>query len=89
MPSEMIVDNLCTKLDTPHKELFFLSEIDFQNFDYLMVCHQIQDKKRCQCCLAEYLNNIASLLLNGFHTESNKMKCLRNAALGKKWELLL
>ena len=35
--------------------------------------------------MAEYLNNITPKLLDGFHTESKKIKYLSNAILDKKW----
>ena len=35
--------------------------------------------------MVEYLNNITPQLVDGFHTESNKIKYLHDAVLGKKW----
>ena len=36
--------------------------------------------------MVEYLNNITPHAVDGFHTELNKIRYLRNAVLGKKWE---
>ena len=36
--------------------------------------------------MAEYLNNIIPKHLDGFNTEINKIRYLRNAELGEKWE---
>ena len=47
--------------------------------------HQIQGEKEGLERIVEYLNNITPLLVEGFHTESNKIRYLRNAVLGKKW----
>ena len=50
-----------------------------------MARHQIQDEKDCLHLMVEYLNNITSQLVDSFHTESSKIRYLRNAVFGKKW----
>ena len=35
--------------------------------------------------MVEYLNNITAKLMDVFHTESNKIRSLRNAVLGQNW----
>ena len=50
-----------------------------------MTRHQIKDEKECLNCMIEYLNNIARQLVDGFHTESNKIRHLRKSILGKRW----
>ena len=36
--------------------------------------------------MIEYFNNITAELVDGFHTELNKIRYLRNTVVGKKWE---
>ena len=55
------------------------------NFEVFMARRQIQYEKECIRRMIEYLNNITQRLVGGFHTDSNKIRCLRNAVLGKKW----
>ena len=45
---------------------------------------QMQNEKNVPRSIVEYLNNITPQLVEGFHTESNKIRYLRNAVLGKK-----
>ena len=54
-----------------------------------MARQQIQDEKECLRSMVEYLNNITPQLVDGFHTESNKIRYLRDAVLGKKWATTL
>ena len=84
MPYQMVVDRLRARYSTPHRKLSVQSEVDSLNFDEFMTCHQIQNKKKCLRRIVEYLNNITPQLVDVFHTESNKIRYLRNAALGKK-----
>ena len=85
MPYQMVVDKLRARHDTPHRKLSLQSEIDSLNFDEFMARHQIQDEKELLRRMVEYLNNITPQLVDCFYTESNKMRYLRNAVLGKKW----
>ena len=84
MTYQVVDDKLRARYNTPHRELSLQSEVDSLNFDDFMVHHLIQDEKECLHCMEEYLNNITSKLVDGFHTESNKIRYLRNAVLGKK-----
>ena len=61
------------------------SEIDSLMFYDFMARHRIQDEKEGLRRIVEYLNNITPQLVEGFHTESNKLRYLRSAVLGKKW----
>ena len=45
----------------------------------------MKDDKECLSRMVEYLNNITQQLADDFHTESNKIRYLLNAVLGKKW----
>ena len=47
--------------------------------------HQIQDEKECLRRVVEYLNQVASQPMDGHCTESNRIRYLRNAVLGKRW----
>ena len=51
-----------------------------------MACHQIRDEKEGLRLIVKCLKNITPRLVEGLHTESNKIRYLRNAVLGKKWE---
>ena len=82
----MVVDKLRARYNTIDRSSCFQSEADSLNFDEFMVHHQIQDEKRYLRRMVEYLNNITPQLVDGFHTESNNVRYLRDALLGKKWE---
>ena len=49
-----------------------------------MTRHQVKDEKECLRRMDEYLNNITPQQVDGFCTESNKIRHLRNAEIGKK-----
>ena len=49
-----------------------------------MAPYQIQDEKEYLRRMVEHLNNITPQLVDGFYTESNKIRYLRNAVLEKK-----
>ena len=82
----MVADKLRARYNTLHRKLPLQSEVDSLDFDDFMARHPIQDEKECLRRVDEYINNITSKLVDGFHSESNKIKCLRNAVLGKKYE---
>ena len=84
MPYEMFIDKLGARYNTPHRKLSLRSEVYSFNFDDFMARQQIQDEKEFLCCTADYLKNITPQLVDGFHTESNKIRYLRSAVLGKK-----
>ena len=50
--------------------------------------NQIQDEKEFLRRTVEYLNNITPQLVEAFHTESNKMRYLRNTVFSKKWPII-
>ena len=74
MPYQMIVDKLRARYNTPHRKLSLQSEVDSLDFDEFMTRHQIQYEKECLPRMVEYLNNITPQLVDGFHTESNKIR---------------
>ena len=71
--------------NTPHRKLSLQSEVDSLNFDDFMVRHLIQNEKEHLRQMVEYLNNITRQLVDGLHTESNKIRYRFNAFLDKKW----
>ena len=50
-----------------------------------MVYRLIKDEKECLRRMIEYLNKNTLQFVDGLHTESNKIRCLLNAVIGKKW----
>ena len=86
MPYQMVVHKLRARYNTPHRKLSIQSMVDSLNVDEFMARHQLQEQKECLRQMVEYLNNIIQQHVDGFHTESNKVRHLRNAVLGKKWE---
>ena len=84
MPFQMVVDRLRARYNTPHRKLSLQSEVYSLNLDDFMVRHQIQDEKECLRRMVEYLDNNIPQLVDCFHTESNKIRYLRKAVLGKK-----
>ena len=73
IPYQMIVDKQRARYNTAQWKLSLQSEVDSLNFDEVMPRDQIQDEKECIRQIVEYLNNITPQLLDGFHTESNKI----------------
>ena len=74
MSYQMVVDKLRARYNKPNRKLSLQSEIDSLNFDDFMVCHQTQDEKECLRRMVAYINNITPQLVDGFHTESNKIR---------------
>ena len=54
--------------------MFLLSEIDSLILENLMTRIQIQDKKEGLRRTVEYLDNIVPQVVEGFHTELNKIR---------------
>ena len=86
MPHQMVVDRLRERYYTPHRKLSLQSEVYSLSVNDFMVRHQIQDEKECLRRMVVYLNEITPQLVNGFHTESNKIENLSNTVFGIKWE---
>ena len=80
----MVVDKLRAGYNRSQRKLSLQSEVDYLNFDEFMARHQIKGEKECLHCMVEYLNNITSKLVDGFHTKSNKIRYLLNGVFGKK-----
>ena len=80
----MVVDKLGERYNKQHGKMSLQSEADSLNLDGFMFRYQVQDEKEFLRCMVEYLYNIIPQLVDGFHAESNKMRYLRNAVLGKK-----
>ena len=89
MPYQMVVDKLRARYNTPHREFYLQFEADSLSFDEFMTRNQIQDVEKCLRGIAEYLNNITPELVDGFRTESHKIRYLRDAVLDKKQETTL
>ena len=89
MPYIKVIDKLCVKYHTPHRKLSLQSEVDFLSFDEFMARYQIQDEKDCLRRMVEYLNNVTPQFVDDSHTESNKIRCLRDRVLRKKWATIL
>ena len=81
---QRVVDRLCARYNLPHRKVSLQSEVDSLNFADFMVRHHMQDEKERLGRIVEYLNKITPQLVNDFHTESNKIRYLRNAVLNKK-----
>ena len=73
MPYQMVVDKLHARYNTPHRKLSFQSKVDSLNFDEFVARHQIQDEIECLRPMVKYHNNTTPQILDGFHTESNKI----------------
>ena len=85
MPCQMVVDKLRAGYNTPRGKLSLQSEVDYLNFNESMARYPIQYEKECPRQLVEYFNNFIPLLVDGFHTKSNKIRYPRNVVLGYKW----
>ena len=49
-----------------------------------MTRNHLQDETECVRQLVKYLSKVTPHLVEGFHTERNKIRYLRNAVLGKQ-----
>ena len=85
MPYQMIIDKLREGYDTPHRKLSPQLEVDSVNQDEFIARHQIQYEKEYIGRKVVYLNNVTPQLVDGFHTEANKIRYLHYAILGKRW----
>ena len=78
----MIVDKLHARYSTPHGRLYLQSKFDSLNLDDFMARHQIQMRKNVYAIWLNTSDKIRPQLVDGFHTESNKMRYFQNAVLG-------
>ena len=85
MHYQIFVDKLQARYNTHDRKLFLQSEIDSLKFDESISCSKINDKKKRLLWMVEYLSNTTPQLVNGFHTESNKIRYLCDGVFGKKW----
>ena len=68
------------------RKLSLQSEMDSLILNNFIACYQIGNKRECLCHIFEYTNMTTLHFLCGLHTEQEKIRYLRNSALGKKNE---
>ena len=84
MTWQMVVDKLRARKNTPHRKLPLQSEVGSLDFDDFMAVTRYKMRRNLYPVWLNTSTISYHTFVDGFHTESNKVRFLLNAVLGKK-----